>query len=125
MVSAAYIPTAYTDARIGLKSERAREYELIARITRRLRDAQSNLPYSFPELVAALDENRRLWNIFAVDVSGSENKLSAELRRDISQLANFMVAHTQRVLSNTADVHPIIEINLAIMKGLSNNEVVA
>lgn len=125
MIASNYSQMAYSNANLGIKSDRAIEYELIARITKRMREANAKLPYSFPDLAAALDENRRLWTIFAVDVAAKDNKLPSELRTMITELANFTLTHTQRVLAKDADIAPLVDINLAIMKGLSQHEVSA
>ncbi|MFN4057360.1 MAG: flagellar biosynthesis regulator FlaF [Roseinatronobacter sp.] len=117
-----YSAMAYAQPKLGLKSERAQEYEVIARITKNLNEAGSNLPFTFPNLVAALDENRRLWDVFALDVTRGENKLPSDLRAGIAALANFTKNHTRKILSGDAEVSPLIEINLAVMKGLSNNK---
>lgn len=73
---------------------------------------------AFPDLVAALDENRRLWTAFAEDVADPQNALPQDLRARIFYLAEFAMGHTGKVLAGTASAAPLIEINTSIMRGL-------
>jgi len=67
----------------------------------------------------AVDLNRRLWNLLAVDVLSDENLLPEETRASILSLNEFTRTHSRKVLREEADVRPLIEINAAIMRGLS------
>jgi flagellar protein FlaF len=122
MQVSAFAAKPYAQPVPGLKSARATEYEIIARITARLHSAAQDLPISFPELAAALDDNRKLWVAFASDVALPDNALPHQLRIQVLNLAQFTLAHTAQVLRENADVAPLIDINLAIMKGLSGKE---
>lgn len=100
------------------RSERRTEYEVIARITHRLRDAARRAKRDFPAYVTALDENRRLWQAFAIDVSDKDNELPEDLKARIFYLAEFTETHTRKILREKASVVPLLEINLAILRGL-------
>jgi flagellar protein FlaF len=102
------------------RSERRTEYEVIARITHRLRDAAQRAKRDYPGYVAALHDNRKLWQAFAIDVSHKDNQLPDELRARIFYLSEFTEKHTQDILRNKASVVPLLEINLALLRGLKN-----
>lgn len=115
----AHVDMVYKQPSIGLKSARRQEYDLFARITGRMQTASKGLPLSFPELASSLDENRKLWVALAADVALPQNGLSADLRLQILNLAQFTLSHTARILSGHANISPLVDINLAVMKGLS------
>ncbi|MBI1417329.1 MAG: flagellar biosynthesis regulator FlaF [Limimaricola sp.] len=109
----AYSPAAATAVRTG----RSIEHQLFSQITSRLRDAAAS--GNFPKLAAALHDNRRLWTVLAADVADDDNALPATLRAQIFYLAEFTAHHTARILTEGATPTPLIEINCAIMAGLS------
>ncbi len=111
---------AYSATAGATRSERSTEYELIAQVTHRLKSAAQKGKLGFPELVAALHDNRKLWTALAVDVSSSGNDLPSDLRARIFYLAEYIQDHSRRVLKGEAKVGPILEINVAIMRGLSS-----
>jgi len=109
--------TAYAAA-APIRTSQASEYEVFARITRRLRHAAEAGRHGFAALAAALHDNRRLWTILAAEVANDGNALPRELRAQIFYLAEFTARHTARVLSREAGPEVLIEINTAIMRGL-------
>lgn len=119
MTALAYASSAYDQLGLGLKKPRSQEYDVIARITSRIKSAQAGLPTEFPALAAALAENRRLWIELATDVALPENPLPLALKVQILNLAQFTLQHTAKVLNGLDTTDPLIDINLAIMKGLS------
>ena len=119
MTALAFNNTAYGQTGFDLKVPRSQEYDVIARITARLKAAHAALPTGFPALAAALAENRKLWIEFATDVSLPENALPMPLKVQILNLAEFTLHHTAQVLAGTATPDVLIDINLAVMKGLS------
>lgn len=110
--------TAYANPGAPTRTERATEYALFARITRNLKSAAAN-PDNFSALAAALHENRRLWTILAVDVMDPENGLPKQLRAQIFYLSEFTAKHSAQVLAGKADTAALIDVNTAIMRGLS------
>ncbi len=104
-----------------IRSPRAVEYAAVARITARLKKAGSGGLDHFPDLAAALHENRNLWRVLAIDVATDGNGLPADLRARVFYLFEFTDQHTTKVLERRAEVAPLIEINTAIMRGLGNN----
>ena len=110
---------AYSATAGSVRSERSTEYELIAQVTHRIKQAAQRGKSGFPQLVAALHDNRKLWTALAVDVSSSGNNLPQDLRARIFYLGEYVQDHTRRVLKGEAKVGPILEINVAILRGLS------
>ncbi|ETX29698.1 flagellar biosynthesis regulatory protein FlaF [Roseivivax isoporae LMG 25204] len=111
---------AYSHAAAPIRTARGAEYEVIARITHRLRDAARKGKRGYPELVAALSDNRRLWTTLAADVGQAGNGLPDDLRARIFYLAEFTEKHSRLVLRGKARVTPLLEINVAILRGLGS-----
>lgn len=114
--------TAYASATAPIKTPQGVEYEAFARITSRMKAAAQKGNVAFPELAAALHDNRRLWLILAADVANTENPLPAVLRAQIFYLAEFTDLHTAKILSGAAQVDALIEVNSNIMRGLRQQE---
>ena len=102
----------------AIHTPRSIEFQVIARITHRLKNAVK--AGDKRTLIEAMHENRMLWNALATDVASSENELPDELRARIFYLAEFTAIHTQRVLKDEADAAPLLEINAAILGGLQS-----
>ncbi len=111
MAQRAYAPTT-----APTRSERSIEYDVIARITARLKRAITD--NSFPKLMEALHENNKLWRTLAVDVADTENGLPQTLKARIFYLAEFTDAHTKKVIRKDESAVPLLEINMAILRGL-------
>lgn len=103
------------------RSPRDIEYELIARITRRLTAAASNAATGFGALVAALHDNEEMWRTFAMDVAEPTNGLPAPLRAKLFYLYEFTAQHTPKVRDGSASVDVLVDINTAVMRGLRGN----
>lgn len=109
---------AYAAASAPTRTSKGIEYDVVARITHRLSTAQTQGSAGFPALVSALHDNKKLWTIFAIDVADSANPLPKDLKARLFYLAEFTRQHTSKVLNRTDDVTPLIEINMAILRGL-------
>ena len=110
--------SAYSAAKAPTRTPKDLEFEAIARITHRMISHSKQGLKGFSALAEALHDNRKLWNIFQVDVASKDNKLPLELKEQIFYLAAFTNQHTSKVLSRKANVGPLVEINTAIMRGL-------
>ncbi|OCX63398.1 flagellar biosynthesis regulator FlhF [Thioclava sp. SK-1] len=110
--------TAYANPSQSIRTERDIEFDAFARITSRLRNSAAKGKDGFPELAAAVYENRKLWSIISADVSSDENGLPKALRARLYYLNKFTQQHSGKVLKQSASVDPLIEINTAIMRGL-------
>jgi flagellar protein FlaF len=111
MARRAYSPTA-----APMRTAKSAEYEVIARITYRLKKATESNDLS--ALAESLHENRSLWSALAIDVADPGNQLPAKLRAEIFYLAEFTQRYTSKVLNEKASVIPLLEINTAILRGL-------
>jgi flagellar protein FlaF len=107
---------AYAPTSAPIRSTRGIEYDVIARITYRLKKAVEK--GDFGPLVEALHENRNLWRVLAIDVASSENQLPKDLRARLFYLAEFTDQHTSKVISRKETAIPLLEINTAILRGL-------
>lgn len=112
----------YSQAR-SLKHPRDLEYELFARVTGRLgRALAMSGPAAMPERIAALDENRRLWTVLAVDLAQPGNSLPAPLRARLAYLADYTLQTGDRILAGSPEAEALlaslVEINTIVMQGL-------
>ena len=107
---------AYAPGSGAVRTPRSIEFEVIARITHRMKRAVQSRNQT--ALIEAMHENRTLWTALAADVASGDNGLTPELRARIFYLAEFTVEHTRRVLRNEANAVPLLEINSAILGGL-------
>lgn len=110
----------YSAPELPVRTERDTEYALFARITGHMRRAAERGRDGFPELVAALNDNLRLWTMLASDVADPDNALPAPLRAQLFYLADFTMRHTGQVLARKAGAEALIDINTALMRGLVN-----
>lgn len=110
---------AYGNPNTAQKTARSAEYDVIARITSRLRKAIDGGAQSFPALAEAMTENRLLWTEFASDLARSDNQLPDGLKVQLLNLAQFTLTHTNAVIEGRADADVLVDINTAIMRGLS------
>jgi flagellar protein FlaF len=110
--------TAYSAPGQPTRTARGTEYELFARITHRLKAAQSLGDLGFSTLARALNDNRQLWTTLAADVADPDNQLPPMLRARIFYLSEFTTQHTRKVLAGTSGADILIDINTAIMRGL-------
>lgn len=112
--------SAYRDQARSVRTERGLEYDAFARVTQRLVMVAPQEPRNMADLAAALHDNRRLWTILATDVADPKNPLPQTLRARIVYLAQFCHRHSSEVLNSNASLQPLIDINTAIMRGLSD-----
>lgn len=109
---------AYRHHAQAAKTTRDTEYDAFARITSQLKVAATKGRPGFNELAAALHDNRKLWTILAADVASKSNSLPSDLRARIFYLNEFTQKHSTLVLRKEASVRPLLEVNIAIMRGL-------
>ncbi len=110
--------TAYAPGNAAVRTPQSIEYEAFARATSRLRTLALKGSSDFPTLARALHENRRLWMTLTKALVDDSNALPDDLRAGLLSLADFTMRHTSAVLSGNGDVRPLLEINIAVMKGL-------
>lgn len=119
MSVAAHARSTYASHAQALKTPRDIEYDLLARITGRIREHLPH-PGTRPStgLIAALHDNRRLWTAFATDLADTGNAFPPELRARLFFLAEFTIQHTEAVLRGRATANVLAEVNTAVMRGL-------
>lgn len=110
---------AYSPQTSALRTGRSAEHQLFSESTHRLRRTSAQLPRGFADFAEAIHANRAIWTHFAAQVADDENALSEDLRARIFYLAEFTSFHSSKVLKQQADIAPLIEINTAVMRGLS------
>lgn len=116
---------AYQQAAAPTKTPGKLEYDVIARITHRLKASAQRGKIGFSALAEAIHENRTLWTHLAVDVADDDNALPQELRARIFYLAEFTNHHSTKVLAGEASVRPLLEVNTAVLRGLRNGAAAA
>ena len=109
---------AYAQSAAPTRTPRDTEYEAISKITHRLKAAAARRASDFSGFVQALHDNRRLWSVLANGVADSDNALPNDLRARIFYLAEFTEQHPGQVLAKKAGIEPLLEINLAVLRGL-------
>ncbi len=106
----------YAPTSAPLKSARKMEYDVIARITYRLKSAIE--AKDFNKMIHALHENRTLWRRLGLSVADPENLLPDDLRARLIYLSEFTEHHTRKAIRREASAMPLIEVNTAILRGL-------
>lgn len=115
------VQDAYARPDAPARSPRAIEYDLFARMTRRLSAAWSQRKQNYTALVSALHDNGAMWRALAVDVADTGNGLPSPLRAQLFYLYEFTTAHSRKVLDGTASAEVLVDINTAVMRGLRGN----
>ncbi len=113
---------AYGVSARAVRTPRDTEHDALARVTGALRRAQDGGAASFPDLARAIHDNRALWTVFTTDLAGEGNGLPPDLRARLLSLAIFVEAHSSKVLRGAATVGPLVDINVAVMRGLRASE---
>ena len=109
---------AYGRAQMAARTPRGIEYEVIARITHRLKSAIETRKAQYAAFVSALNDNRQLWLTLGLDVAAEGNQLPKQLRAQLFYLFEFTDQHTRKVLAGEAEPDILIDINLSVMRGL-------
>lgn len=113
---------AYASVSTTTRNSNATEYAAVARITQALQRAASVKSNNFPQLAKALHDNRRMWTILAADCAQEANVLPGPLKARILYLAEFTYLHTGHVLAGRGSVAPLLDVNLAVLRGLKMQE---
>jgi flagellar protein FlaF len=111
---------AYAPAHSATRSGRSAELQVFTEVTTRLRQTAALGAPGFARLAAALHDNRRLWTRLAADVADDGNALPRALRAQLFYLAEFTEHHSRRVLRGEAEAQALIDINMAVMRGLAD-----
>ena len=113
---------AYAAAQRATLEGRALEREVLLRVTARLDAAakatSSAAPGGMAALARALDDNRRLWEAFALDLAQPANPYPDSLKAGLISLAAFVTRHTPAVLAGETGADALAEINRNVAAGL-------
>lgn len=112
--------TPYGRGSSPIQTDRGVEFDVLASVTRQLKVGTLGTHLEFPVLCAAIHSNRQLWTTLAADVADPENALPKELKSKIFYLSEFINKHSRAVLRKTESTEALIDINLAVMRGLSS-----
>ncbi|MEO1014256.1 MAG: flagellar biosynthesis regulator FlaF [Pseudomonadota bacterium] len=74
-------------------------------------------------MAEAIFRNDQLWIALSVDLLADGNKLPPELRSQLLDLAVFSQRHGRKVLLKEGDVQELINVNMAVMRGLKGEGV--
>ena len=99
-----------------VRTPRDVEYEAFSRVTRMLREAAQDGRGA--GWVAAIHKNNQLWTMLAGDLASQGNGLPDTLRAQLLSLASFSLRHGDLAMAGKASVDPMIDINMAMMRGL-------
>ncbi|HZH27273.1 MAG TPA: flagellar biosynthesis regulator FlaF [Azospirillaceae bacterium] len=98
-------------------STRSVERDVLLRVTRALEAAKES--GNRIDLVRAATQNQTLWMVFITDVMNESNQLPKELRRQIAAVGMAAVREMTDNLNGNLDVDFLIDVNRAIIDGLS------
>jgi flagellar biosynthesis activator protein FlaF len=110
---------AYQRAATQSEDPRATEYRTMAMVTASLLKVKDAGRNDLGALAAAIQDNRRLWSIFALDCAQADNKMDMAMRAQIVSLAVYVDRQSSAVLREGAEIEPLIDINRTIMEGLA------
>ena len=110
--------TPYSRPETPVRSQRSIEYDLFARVTKRMTAAWAARASDFAGLVRALHDNTTMWRTLASDVAEPENGLPKPLRARLFYLYEFTAQHSPKILDEQASVDVLVDINTAVMRGL-------
>ncbi|MFC3167359.1 MULTISPECIES: flagellar biosynthesis regulator FlaF [Paracoccus] len=99
-----------------VRTPRDAEYDVFSRITRMLRQAAEDK--NGADVIAAVHKNNQLWTILAADLASAGNGLPDEVRGGLLSLASFSLRHGHRAMARKAAIEPLIDVNMAVMRGL-------
>ena len=119
----AYKPSGFqSGAATQIKSNRDREHEAVLRVTANLMSSDRGKSKDYGRFVNAVYKNRQLWGILTTDLLAKENRLPNQLKGQLLYLAEFVRHHSSKVLSDGASIKPLVDVNRAILNGLSRSE---
>ncbi|WP_255599246.1 flagellar biosynthesis regulator FlaF [Hasllibacter sp. MH4015] len=121
-MSTSLAQTAYTSSATPVRTARGTEYAAFQSITARL-NASRRKGAPMSDRASALHDNRKLWTILASDLADPDNRLPQSLRAQLFYLAEFSLLQSRKALDESAALDALIDINTAVMRGLSGQEV--
>lgn len=108
---------AYTNAGEAVRSDREREYDAVARVTRMLKEARER--GDRVETAKALATQYRLWSMFFTELSVPGNGLPEALQKQLRTLAAVVLQNADYKPGDAVDFEFHIGVNQNIMDGLA------
>lgn len=118
MQTAAMATEGYSQNRSQTKTAKSIEYDAVSKITFLMQSSLTPPGIPFSRLCEVIGKNRKLWRIFSLEALNPQNPLARETKERILSLASFVDSYSSRVLRREADPTALVEINIAIMRGL-------
>ncbi len=119
MSSTMLAQTAYA-ATAPVRTSRGTEYAAFQNVTAHMmRATRAGAPMT--DRASALHENRRLWTVLATDLADDANALPDMLRARLLYLAEYTLLTGGRALEDAGAMKALIDINSAVMRGLSGD----
>ena len=124
MISTSLAKSAYAASTAPVRTDRGTEYAAFQTVTAKLKQA-TRADASMPERAQALHDNRKLWTILASDLAEAGNGLPQSLRAQLFYLAEFSLLQSRKALESPDALEALVDINTAVMRGLSGKEIQA
>lgn len=104
-------------------SGRDNEYAALSHATYMMQKSKSTKDVNIQDFLLSINNNLKLWTIFATDVAKKENPLPNDVKSALFYLFEFTQLETHRLIRGEGDIDTLIDINKSIMKGLRGSEV--
>ncbi|GAB5459096.1 MAG: hypothetical protein Hens3KO_21260 [Henriciella sp.] len=98
------------------------EFAAFQHVTDALEIAAKDSKRLSPETAQAVSRNLELWTILASDLLSETNELPLEVRTSLIGISQFVRTTSMKVLSGSAEIADLIEVNRSIMGGLGGTE---
>lgn len=108
-----------TAAQIATQDPIKLEISIFTRINNALRHCMAHPDTPATEFTATIQKNTDIWIFFAKEVAHPDHAYPVELRYRILKLAEFAIDHGMKVLSQNAEIDPLIDINSSMINGLA------
>jgi flagellar protein FlaF len=111
---------AYHKARAITERPRAIEQRLMTEITQEMMGAR-RAGMQGGQLMPSLHRNREVWSTFSAVCGAQGNQLPADLRARMISLSIWVDRYTSDVIAGRDSIDSLIDVNLAVIEGLSAN----
>lgn len=113
------VSRAYGEVQQRTADDKEIERAVFAQITAALENVADPRAVSPTDWADAIHRNQQLWSILAADLLSAKNALPEATKTQLFQLSQFVRKHSLQVLSGTADVADLIDVNKSILVGLN------
>ncbi|MTH76107.1 hypothetical protein GL286_00015 [Paracoccus aestuariivivens] len=92
------------------------EYDAFSLVTREL--VKSPRECADIRTISAISRNNELWTFLGAALADPSNQLRDDLKSGLMSLSAFVLRHGHNVLVGRGNTNVLIDINMAIMRGL-------